>query len=92
MCSEFNNDSDSELFKMKFETSYNTLKEQYQNEQKNIKKCKEYISDVALYMSKVQNSQKQVADDEQQKEMMVQELQDKQTRLQHLKQSEIEVA
>jgi len=43
-------------------------------------------------MSKVQNSQKQVADDEQQKEMMVQELQDKQTRLLHLKQSEIEVA
>jgi len=45
-----------------------------------------------LYMSKVRNSQKQVADDEQQKEMMVQKLQDKQTRLQHLKQSEIEVA
>ena len=47
---------------------------------------------MALYMSKVQNSQKQVADDEEQKEMMVQKLQDKQTRLQHLKQSEIEVA
>jgi len=43
-------------------------------------------------MSKVQNSQKQVADDEQQKEMMAQELQDRQTRMLLLKQSEIEVA
>jgi hypothetical protein len=27
VCAEFKNDSDFELFKMKFETSYNTLKE-----------------------------------------------------------------
>jgi len=65
VCEEFNDDSDFELFKMKFETSYNTLKEQYQTEQKNVKKCKEYISDVALYVGKVQNSEKQVVDDEQ---------------------------
>lgn len=32
VCAEFKDDSDFELFKMKFETSYNTLKEQYQTE------------------------------------------------------------
>jgi hypothetical protein len=62
-----------ELFKIKYETMYNSLKESYENEIRWIKKyphiptitrCKEHNSEIVMYSSKVQMSLKMANDDE----------------------------
>ena len=90
---DFSNDPDLELFKIKFETMYNSLKESYENEIRWIKKyikvikgrCKEHNSEVVIYGSKVQMSLKMANDDEQQAEVFKRELEDKWRKIDELK-------
>lgn len=71
---EFSGDPDLELFKIKYETIYNSLKESHENETRWIKKCKEHNSEINLYAGKVQNALKTAQDDETQIELYRKEL------------------
>lgn len=70
---DFSGDPDLELFKIKYETLYNSLKEGYENEVRWTKKyiefnyfrCKEHNSEIVMYTSKVQMTLKMINDDNQ---------------------------
>jgi chromosome segregation ATPase len=49
-------------FKEKYETIYNALKESYDNEIKQMKKCKEYNSELVVSIAKTQTTQKMAQD------------------------------
>lgn len=99
---DFSGDPDLELFKIKFETMYNSLKESYENEVRWIKKfvkeffplfsrCKEHNSEIVIYTSKVQMSQKMANDDQAQAEVFKKELDEKWRKIDELKDKEQEL-
>lgn len=88
---EFSGDPDLELFKIKYETIYNSLKESHENETRWIKKCKEHNSEINLYAGKVQNALKTAQDDEAQIELYRKELTEVEKKIDDTKKKEKEM-
>ncbi|CAD8044098.1 unnamed protein product [Paramecium primaurelia] len=88
---DFSGDPDLELFKIKYETLYNSLKESYENEVRWTKKCKEHNGEIVIYTSKVQMSLKMINDDNQQSETFQKELEEKWRKIEDLKIKEKEL-
>lgn len=96
---DFSGDPDLELFKIKYETLYNSLKEGYENEVRWTKKyiefnyfrCKEHNSEIVMYTSKVQMTLKMINDDNQQAEIFQKELEEKWHKIEDLKSKEKEL-
>jgi len=54
----FSGDPALENFRQKFETIFNALQESYQNEQKQMKKCKEYAAELVTVVGATNTNQK----------------------------------